>query len=207
MTVMTMRKRVAIFISGRGSNMMSLINASKMPDYPADIVLVISDNADADGLIFAKKNNIPAVVVTKKEYAHKTDYDNALDLTCKNHHIDIICLAGFMRLLSADFCDKWTGKMINIHPSLLPAFRGLDTHKRAIECGVKFSGCSVHYVTAGMDEGDIIAQAALKIMPSDTADTLSKRILKLEHTLYPNVLKTICTQDHHDISFFEQDIL
>lgn len=207
MTVMTGRKRVAIFISGRGSNMMSLINASKMPDYPAEIVLIISDNADADGLIFAKNNHIPALVITKKDYPQKSDYDNVLDNICKNHYVDIICLAGFMRLLSADFCDKWMRKMINIHPSLLPAFKGLDTHKRAIESGVKFSGCSVHYVTAGMDEGDIIAQAALKIMPDDTPNTLSKRILKLEHILYPKVLKKICNQHHQDVSFFEQDIL
>ena len=199
----TPKKRVAILISGQGSNMQALIKASRQPNYPAEILLVLSNKADALGLKTAKSYGIETHILENTDFSKKADYDNALHEILLKYHIDIVCLAGFMRLLGADFCEKWEKQIINIHPSLLPSFRGLDTYKRALDAGVKFAGCSVHYVNAGMDEGAIIAQAALLVRKNDTAQSLKDRILTLEHRLYPQVLQKICEYSQDDSSFFD----
>ena len=199
---MMIKKNIAICISGRGSNMEALIKASLKEDFPAKIVAVISDKEDAQGLNIAENYNIKTHIVLKTDYPLKKDYDAKLDQILGQYDIDFICLAGFMRLLSAWFCEKWDKKMINIHPSLLPSFKGLDTHQRAIDAGVKFSGCTVHYVTAGMDEGPIIAQAAVPVEKNDTADILAGRIIKCEHKLYADVLYNLCSDANHDPSFY-----
>jgi len=163
--------------------------------YPAQIACVISDNVRAGGLIIAEKHNIKTYFINPAEYESKQAYEAKLHDILLQHQIDFVCLAGFMRLLSNYLCDLWRGKMINIHPSLLPAFKGLNTHQRAIDTGVKFSGCSIHYVSSQMDSGAIIAQAVTPVYTTDTADILAKRILKLEHKLYPLVLKALCDND------------
>jgi phosphoribosylglycinamide formyltransferase-1 len=209
---MAQKKRVAIFISGTGSNMVSLIKASQMIDYPAEIALVISDKSDAHGLTRAKEFSIATCFINPKDFASKEFYEKHLNNILQQNKIDFICLAGFMRLLSGFFCHLWDKKMINIHPSLLPAFKGLDTHKRAIESGVKFSGCTIHFVSPEMDGGKIIAQAVVPVYNSDTEESLAKRILKIEHQLYPNVLANLClsenlTQADDRLSFVADNLL
>ena len=198
------KKNIAIFISGTGSNMAKLIEASMSDNYPAKIVCVISDNPAAKGLDIAKSFEITTYYLNPNDYKHKHDYENAIHEKLLTHHVDFICLAGFMRLLSSYLCDLWHNKMINIHPSLLPAFKGLDTHQRAINAGVKFAGCTIHYVSSKMDSGKIIAQAITPVLRHDTADSLAQRILTLEHKLYPSVLEALChKEDAPDaLSFF-----
>ncbi|CAG0973661.1 MAG: phosphoribosylglycinamide formyltransferase [Rhizobiaceae bacterium] len=186
------RKRVAILISGRGSNMSALIAASREADYPATIVGVISDRPDAAGLRAAEAAGIAAVVVERRSFADRQAHDAAIDATLAGFGAEIVALAGYMRLLGADFVQRWQGRMINIHPSLLPGFKGLDTHRRALDAGVRIHGCSVHFVTADMDGGPLIAQAAVPVLADDTEDSLAARVLKAEHKLYPQALAMVC---------------
>lgn len=188
-----MKKRVVILISGRGSNMSALIEAAGDPNYPVEIVGVISDNADAMGLKSAAAQNIDTNAITKADYPTKAALDEALDAELTRMNADIVCLAGYMRLLTRGFTEKWAGRIINIHPSLLPLFKGLDTHTRALESGMRVHGCTVHFVTAGMDDGPVIAQAAVPILPDDTEATLSARVLTVEHQLYPLALRLVAT--------------
>jgi phosphoribosylglycinamide formyltransferase-1 len=184
----TSKTRVAILISGRGSNMMSLVEAAKNADYPADISAIISNRPDAGGLEYAQVNDIDTKVVDHKHYASREEFDRALDAELGNHDIELICLAGFMRLLTPWFVEKWAGKILNIHPSLLPLFKGLHPHRQALDAGVRIHGCTIHIVTPEMDAGPIVAQAAVPVLHNDTAMTLEERVLKVEHQLYPAAL-------------------
>ena len=186
-----MKKRVAIMISGRGSNMRALIEAAKEKDYPAEIVLVISNVADAGGLDFARKHGIEAKVIEHKKFPSREIFDKAMDVALNDARTDIVALAGFMRLLSPRFVEKWRGRMINIHPSLLPAYKGLHTHRRAIEAGEKFAGCTVHFVTPELDDGPAILQAKVPVLPGDTEDALAARVLEQEHKIYPQALRLV----------------
>lgn len=185
------RKRVVVLISGRGSNMNALIEATGDPAYPADIVGVIADKADAKGLSVAAARDIETMAITRADHADKAAMDDALDAKLTELRADIVCLAGYMRLLSPAFTAKWAGRLINIHPSILPLFKGLDTHARALDAGMRIHGCSVHFVTAEMDGGPIIAQAAVPILPDDDPDTLGARVLGVEHQLYPLALRLV----------------
>lgn len=186
-----MTKRVVILISGRGSNMAALIEATRERDYPAEIVGVIADRADARGLNAAAALGIEAKAITPADHADKVALDAALDAELTRLKADIVCLAGYMRLLTPAFTEKWAGKMVNIHPSLLPLFKGLDTHKKALDAGMRLHGCTVHFVTAEMDAGPIIAQAAVPVLPGDDEDRLAARVLSAEHRLYPLALKLV----------------
>lgn len=187
----TGRKRVVVFISGGGSNMLTLAKACEAADWPAEIACVISDKPAAGGLARAEALGIPTRVFERKEYAGKPEHEAAILAALDEIRPDIICLAGYMRLLSAEFIRRHDGRILNIHPSLLPLFPGLHTHKRAIDAGMKIAGCSVHFVTEGMDEGPIVAQAAVPVIGGDTADTLAARVLTVEHRLYPLALKLV----------------
>ena len=185
------RKRTAILISGRGSNMAALIDAARAPDFPAEIVLVISNREDAGGLVKARKDGIETKIVPHKAYASREDFDAALDAVLQAERIDLVCLAGFMRILSDGFARKWAGRVLNIHPSLLPAFKGVRVHEQALEAGVKVSGCSVHFVVPELDSGPIIEQEAVRVLPGDTPEALAARILEQEHRIYPHALKLV----------------
>ena len=184
-----MRKaRTAILISGRGSNMMELVEAARDPAYPAEVVCVVSNRADAKGLDFAAANGIAAKVIDHKAFATREAFEAALDDYLRSMSVEIIALAGFMRVLTAGFIARWEGRMINIHPSLLPAYKGLHTHERAIADGAKTHGCSVHLVTPELDAGPVLLQAEVPVLPGDTPDTLSARVLREEHRIYPQAL-------------------
>jgi phosphoribosylglycinamide formyltransferase-1 len=185
------RKRVAILISGRGSNMSALIEAAKAPDYPAQIVGVFSNQPDAGGLQVAASHGIATAWRWHKDYPSRTGFELAITDVLKLWRPDIIALAGFMRILTPEFTEKWKGRMINIHPSLLPLHKGLHTHESAIAAGDKEHGCTVHFVTPGMDEGPTILQARVHILPGDTPDTLSERVLVEEHRIYPEALALV----------------
>ncbi|MBL8579386.1 MAG: phosphoribosylglycinamide formyltransferase [Mesorhizobium sp.] len=185
------RKRVAILISGRGTNMARLIEAAEDTSYPADIVAVISDVAEAPGLAFAADRGIATAAIPRSDYSSKEAHDAAIDANLRDIGADIVCLAGYMRLLAAGFVESWEGRLINIHPALLPSFKGLDTHRRVLEAGVRIHGCTVHFVTAEMDGGPIIAQAAVPVLTDDTETNLAARVLKAEHELYPLALKLV----------------
>jgi len=187
------RKRVAILISGRGSNMTALIEAAADSDYPAEIALVLANRADAGGLIRAAEAGIATAVIDHKAYGSRAEFDAAVDARLRAENIDLVCLAGFMRLLTDGFVEGWRDRMINIHPSLLPLFPGLHTHERAIEAGMRLTGCTVHFVRAQMDSGPIIGQAAVPIAFDDTPDTLSKRVLTAEHQIYPLALALVAS--------------
>ncbi len=182
------KKRVAILISGRGSNMSALIEAARDPDYPAQIVGVFSNKPDAPGLAAAATYNIPTAWRWHKDYPSRIGFELAIGDVLRLWRPDYICLAGFMRLFTPEFTKKWQGRMINIHPSLLPLHKGLHTHEQALADGVTEHGCTVHFVTAGMDEGQIIAQARVPVLPGDTAETLGARVLAEEHRIYPEAL-------------------
>lgn len=187
-------KRVAILISGRGSNMAALIEAAKTPGYPAEIALVLSNRADAGGLSVAANSGAKITVVDHRPFGKdRAAFDAAMQAVLIENGIEIVCLAGFMRLLTSEFCTQWQGRMINIHPALLPAFKGLDTHARALEAGVKIHGCTTHFVTPGMDEGPIIQQAAVPVLDDDTETTLAARVLVEEHRLYPESLRLLAS--------------
>lgn len=185
---MTERKRVAILISGRGSNMTALVEAARDPDYPAEIVGVLSNRADAAGLQYAWLAGIPTAVRSHADHVSKAAFEAAMEEVLARWRPDIICLAGFMRLLSPEFCTRWAGGLINIHPSLLPRHKGLNTHEAALAAGDAEHGCTVHFVTPGMDEGPVIAQARVPVVPGDTAESLAARVLVKEHQLYPQAL-------------------
>lgn len=182
------RKRTAVLISGNGSNLQALIDAAVHPDYPAEIVLVISNKAGAYGLTRAKNAGIASEVLSHRDYPNREAFDEAMLALLEKHHIELVCLAGFMRLLTPGFTSAWEGRMLNIHPSLLPAFKGLDTHARVLECGTKFTGCTVHFVVPEMDAGPIVIQAAVPVLPDDTPDSLAERIHREEHRIFPLAL-------------------
>jgi phosphoribosylglycinamide formyltransferase-1 len=185
------RKKVVVFISGGGSNMVALAKAAAAPDFPAEIIAVISDKADAGGLDKARALGISAFSFVRKDFASKEAHEAAIIAELDRLQPDIICLAGYMRLLSAAFIQRYEGRILNIHPSLLPLFPGLHTHQRAIDAGMRIAGCTVHFVTEGMDDGPIIAQAAVPIVPGDTAETLAARVLTVEHRTYPMALRLV----------------
>jgi phosphoribosylglycinamide formyltransferase-1 len=185
------KKRVAVLISGRGSNMQALVEAARAPNYPAEIALVISNRPDAPGLAWAKAQGIPALGFDHKHYESREHFEGQMQSMLDLSKIDIVALAGFMRLMTPSFVERWRDRMINIHPSLLPSFKGLKTHERALEAGVRISGCTVHFVRAEMDDGPIIAQAAVPVETSDTADVLAARVLAAEHRLYPHALALV----------------
>jgi phosphoribosylglycinamide formyltransferase-1 len=186
-----MRKRVAILISGRGSNMRALIEAAKAKDYPAEIVLVISNVAGAGGLAFAREHGIATEVIEHGKFPSREIFDNAMQVALKAANAEIVALAGFMRLLSPRFVESWRGRMINVHPSLLPAYKGLHTHRRAIAAGEPFAGCTVHFVTPELDDGPAILQAKVPVLAGDTEDTLASRVLEQEHRIYPEALRLV----------------
>lgn len=183
------RKRVAILISGRGSNMAALLEAAADPAYPAEIVLVLSNRGDAAGLDHARARGIPTALVESRPFGRDRDaFEQAMEAELHGHGVTLIALAGFMRVLTEGFVARWRDRLVNIHPSLLPAFRGLDTHARALAAGVKLHGCTVHLVRPGVDDGPILAQAAVPVRPDDTEATLAARVLAEEHRLYPAAL-------------------
>lgn len=185
------RKRTAVFISGRGSNMLKLVEAAAEPRYPAEIVLVFSNRPEAEGLGLAKQQGIATAAVDHKIHAGRESFEASLQVLLDVHRVELICLAGFMRLFTPSFVRAWEGRMINIHPALLPAYRGLHTHARALADGVKIHGCSVHFVVPAMDEGPIIAQAAVAVLDSDTPEALGRRVLEQEHKIYPAALAAV----------------
>jgi phosphoribosylglycinamide formyltransferase-1 len=187
------RRRAAILISGRGSNMDALIAAARAPDFPAEIALVASNRPDAPGLARAKSLGIAVAAVDHKIYAGREEFERSLQIVLETHRIELLCLAGFMRLLTPWFVEQWRGRMLNIHPALLPAYRGLHTHERALADGVKIHGCTVHFVVPEMDEGPIVAQAAVPVLDADTPDTLAARVLGEEHRLYPEALRLVAS--------------
>jgi phosphoribosylglycinamide formyltransferase-1 len=195
---MSAKTRVAVLISGRGSNMRALIEAARVQDYPAEIALVVSSSAQAAGLAFAREAGIETVVVDQAAFARddagREAYDAALDRALTAARIEFVCLAGFMRILSNGFVQKWHGRILNIHPSLLPAFRGLKPQARALAARVTVSGCTVHHVVPELDAGPTVAQAQVPVLPGDTVETLSTRILEAEHALYPEALRRVLEQ-------------
>jgi phosphoribosylglycinamide formyltransferase-1 len=186
------RRRVAILISGRGSNMVSLIEAAGSPDFPAEIALVLSNRPEAAGLEQAKKAGIATCVIDHRAHPTREGFEQAMDAALASHDIAFICLAGFMRVLTDWFVERWAGRMINIHPSLLPLFRGTHTHRRALEEGVLVHGCTVHFVVPELDAGPVVAQAVVPVVPGDTEESLAARVIVQEHRLYPRALRTIC---------------
>ncbi len=182
---------VAILISGRGSNMVALAKAIAAPDYPARVVGVVSDNADAGGLSLAEELGISAMALPRADYDSKAAHEAAIQKQLEAWDAEIVCLAGYMRLFSAQFIENWPARFINIHPSLLPKFKGLNTHQRVLDAGDPEHGSTVHYVTAGMDEGPVIAQARIEVQAGDTVDTLTDRVLVEEHKLYPMALRKL----------------
>jgi phosphoribosylglycinamide formyltransferase-1 len=185
--------RIAILISGRGSNMASLIEAAREPDFPGEIALVVSNRPDAGGLERAREAGIEALAIDHRAYSAREGFEQALDAALRERDIGFICLAGFMRVLTDWFVERWEGRMINIHPSLLPLFRGTHTHRRALDEGVLVHGCTVHFVVPELDAGPIVAQAAVPVIPGDTEDSLAARVLVQEHALYPQALRMICS--------------
>jgi phosphoribosylglycinamide formyltransferase-1 len=187
------RKRVAILISGRGSNMVALIKAAKAKNYPAEIVLVISNRPEAKGLELARAEGIPAAVIDHKAFSSREEFDAAIDCELKAAKIEIVCLAGFMRVLTDDFVERWRGRMLNIHPSLLPAFKGTDTHRHALLAKAETHGATVHFVVPELDSGPIVMQAEVPVLPDDTEEKLAARVLKVEHRIYPAALKLLAS--------------
>lgn len=185
------KKRVAVLISGRGSNMEALIGACAQDTFPAHIVSVVSNRPDAAGLTKAASAGLSTKLIDHKAYDSRESFEDALHQHLVDVGAEIVCLAGFMRLLSASFVERWDGRMLNIHPSLLPAFKGLDTHERALETGVRFHGCTVHFVSADMDAGPIITQAVTPVRSDDTPETLGARVLTMEHAIYPHALRLV----------------
>jgi phosphoribosylglycinamide formyltransferase 1 len=189
-----MKRRVAILISGRGSNMAALIDAARLADFPAEIVAVISNRADAAGLERAAASGIPTVVIESKPFGKdRAGFELVLQRALEDNKVDLICLGGFMRLFTAEFVQRWYGKMLNIHPSLLPSFPGLDPHGQALQAGVKISGATVHFVIPETDAGPIVMQGAVMVADDDTAETLSQRILGIEHRIYPEALRLLAS--------------
>src|SRR5262245_4968729 len=193
MGVSAARKATAVLISGRGSNLQALLDAAKDPDYPARIVRVISNVWDAGGLKRAEAAGVATSVIDHRAYKGRPAFEAALDQTLRADGIELVCLAGFMRLLTAEFVEGWRDRLINIHPSLLPAFPGLDTHARALAAGVRFAGCPVHFVRPTMDEGPVIVQAAVPVLADDDEASLAARVLSAEHKAYPLALRLVAS--------------
>ena len=185
------RLKLAVLISGRGSNLQSLIDACAAPDFPAEIVIVVSNEPNAAGLDRARAADIPATVIDHHDYATREAFDEALSESIRAAGAELACLAGFMRLVTEAFLRDWRDRLINIHPSLLPAFGGLNTHARAITAGVRFTGCTIHFVRAEMDAGPIIVQAVVPVLTDDTPDSLAARVLAAEHRAYPLAIRLI----------------
>jgi phosphoribosylglycinamide formyltransferase-1 len=198
-----MKRRVAILISGRGSNMAALIEAARATDFPAEIAVVISNRADAGGLEKARTAGIPTLVIESKPFgADRAAFEAVLQPALDQHKVELICLGGFMRLFTAEFVQRWYGRMLNIHPSLLPSFPGLDPHGQALRAGVKISGATVHFVIPETDAGPIVMQGAVAVKDDDTAETLAARILEIEHRIYPDALRLLASGKirlEHDI--------
>lgn len=188
---MSPRKRVAVLVSGRGSNMSALIEAAKAPDYPARIALVLSNRPEAGALEKARAEGIATETVDHKAFPDRESFERALQERLEAHEIEIVCLAGFMRILTPWFVERWPGRMLNVHPSLLPAFRGTDTHRRALEAGVSEHGCTVHLVTPELDAGPTILQARIPVLPGDDEASLAARVLVEEHAIYPRALAMV----------------
>jgi phosphoribosylglycinamide formyltransferase-1 len=189
-----MRKiKVAVLISGNGSNLQALIDACNSPDYPAEIALVISNKDNAYGLVRAKNANIATCIISHRDFEGREDFDAAMHQKLLDANIEIVCLAGFMRLLTPKFVEQWQGRMLNIHPSLLPAYKGLDTHARVLASGESHTGATVHYVVAEMDAGEIILQQQIAIAPDDDASSLQQKVHDIEHIIYPQALKIVAS--------------
>src|SRR6266700_5883958 len=189
-----MKRRIAILISGRGSNMAALISAAAAPDFPADIAVVISNRTDAPGLEKAQASGVPTAVIASRPFGtDRAAFEAALQGALDQHGVELICLGGFMRLLTAEFVTRWHGRMLNIHPSLLPCFPGLDPHGQALRAGVKISGATVHFVISETDAGPILMQGAVAVSDHDKDDTLAERILEVEHRIYPDALRLLAS--------------
>jgi len=190
--VAAVKRRVAILISGRGSNMAALIKAASEPDFPAEIAVVLSNKPEAAGLAKAKAAGVATLVIDSAPFGKdRAAFEAALQTALDEHRIDLVCLGGFMRILTTEFVNRWSGRMINIHPSLLPSFRGLDPHGQALRAGVKISGATVHFVTPETDAGPIIMQGAVAVRDDDTPETLAARVLEVEHRIYPDALRLV----------------
>jgi phosphoribosylglycinamide formyltransferase-1 len=187
------RVRTAVLLSGRGSNLRSLIAAAQAPDFPAEIALVVSNVENAGGLDVARAAGISTCAISHRGFESREDFDRAIDAALREAKIALVCEAGFMRIHSDWFAREWEGRLLNIHPSLLPAFKGIRVHQQALDAGVKISGCTVHFIVAELDSGPIIAQAAVPVLPGDTAETLAARVLEKEHELYPNALRLVAS--------------
>ena len=185
------RLKVAVLISGRGSNLQALIDACARPGFPAEISLVISNVAGVQGLERAERAGIATRVIAHRDFAERARFDAAIDAALAESHVEFVCLAGFMRILGEAFVARWRDRLVNIHPSLMPAFKGLNTHERALAAGVRFTGCTVHFVRPAMDDGPIIVQAAVPVLPGDDAERLAARVLEAEHEAYPLALRLI----------------
>lgn len=185
------KRRTAVLISGRGSNLQALAAAARDPAFPADIVLAVSNRPDAAGLALAREAGIAAVAIDYKSFAGRAQFDAELDRTLRRHDIELVACAGFMRILTAEFLHAWQGRIINIHPALLPLYKGLDSHARALADGVRLHGCTVHFVTPELDSGPIIAQAAVPVLGDDSSASLAARVLQAEHQLYPLALALV----------------
>ena len=188
-----MKKRVGILISGRGTNMVSLAEAARAPDYPAEIVLVVSNRPNTPGIERAKALGLKTAVIDHKAFPSREAFDEAVEAALLGERVELVCQAGFMRIQSAAFATRWLGKQLNIHPSLLPLFKGLHPHQQALDAGVRISGCTVHFVTPELDAGPIIAQAAVPVLAGDTVAALEARILLAEHQLYPHALHLVAS--------------
>ena len=188
---MTGKLKVGVLISGRGSNLQALLDSCADPAFPAEIALVISNVAGAQGLQRAARAGVPTLVIDHKPFPSRAAFDSEMDKALRAAGIELVCLAGFMRLLSDEFVEGWRGRMINIHPSLLPSFKGMNTHAQALAAGVKIHGCTVHYVTPALDDGPIIARAEVPVLEGDTIETLAARVLEAEHRLYPAALRLV----------------
>lgn len=187
------RRRIGVLISGRGSNMVTLIEAANAPDYPATVALVVANRPDAAGLERARTAGLDAIVIDHKAFSTREGFEQALNAALSERSIDLVCLAGFMRVLTPWFVARWAGRVLNVHPSLLPLFRGTRTHERALAEGVLVHGCTVHFVVPDLDAGPIVAQAAVPVVPGDTAQSLADRVLAQEHAVYPRAVRMICS--------------
>jgi phosphoribosylglycinamide formyltransferase-1 len=194
---MSAKKRVGVLISGRGSNLQALIDAARSPDYPAEIALVISNVPDVQGLARAEQAAIATTVINHRDFPTRQAFEAVLDEALTGAGVELLCNAGFMRLLTESFVSSWLNRHLNIHPSLLPAFQGLHTHTRVLEAGATITGCTVHFVRAAVDNGPIVAQAAVPVHPGDTEDTLAARVLQAEHKLYPHALRLVASGQVH----------
>lgn len=203
-----MKRRVAILISGRGSNMQALVEAAKAPDFPVEIALVLSNRPDAAGLVWAEGQGITTAIVDHKLFKKDREaFEKAIQVELDEARVELVCLAGFMRLLTPWFIDQWHNRLINIHPSLLPSFKGLDTHARALEAGVKLHGCTVHFVRPDMDAGPIIAQKSVPVLDDDDPDSLAERVLAVEHALYPHALAEIVRGLEGDLTIKDERVI